>query len=111
MECLTDPIEVERSEEQELLSGLIRIHVLYHACRKPIFGLGMMEKLRGLGYKLSAGTMYPLLHGLEKRRYLRSNGIRSGKVARRLYRATPAGRKALAKARLKVKDLLGELLE
>ncbi len=104
-------IEVKRSGERELLSGLIRIHVLYHACKEPIFGMGMIEELQRHGYKLSPGTLYPLLHGLEKRGYLRSNGIRSGKVARRLYRATPTGRKALAKAREKVKELLGELLE
>ena len=104
-------IEIKRSGERELLSGLIRIHVLYHACKEPIFGLGMIEELQRHGYKLSPGTLYPLLHGLEKRGYVRSNVIRSGKVARRLYRATPTGRKALAKAREKVKELLGELLE
>ena len=104
-------IEVKRTGERELLSGLIRIHVLYHASKEAIFGAGMIEELQRHGYKLSPGTLYPLLHGLEKRGYLRSNGIRSGKVARRLYRATPAGRKALVKAREKVKELLGELLE
>ena len=99
-------IEVKRSAERDLLSGLIRIHVLYHACQEPIFGAGMIEELQRHGYKLSSGTLYPLLHGLEKRGYLRSRGIRSGKVARRLYRATPEGRKALAKAREKVKETL-----
>jgi len=96
---------------QELYSGLIRIHILYHASREPIFGLGMIEELQRHGYRLSAGTLYPLLHGLEKKGYLRSNEIRRGRVGRRLYRATRAGRKALAEAREKLKELLGELLE
>jgi len=104
-------IEVRGNGDQELLSGLIRIHVLYHACRGPIFGLDIIEKLRRHGYKLSPGTLYPLLHKLEKRGYLRSKDIRSGRVARRLYRATPAGQKALARTREKVRELLGELLE
>ena len=97
--------------DQSLYSGFIRIHILYHACRAPIFGMEMIEELGRHGYKLSAGTLYPLLHGLEKKSLLRSKEKRSGKIARRLYRATPAGRRALVEARAKVEELLGELLE
>jgi PadR family transcriptional regulator PadR len=97
--------------DRELLSGLIRIHILYHACKEPIFGLGMIEELQHHGYKMSAGTLYPMLHGLESRGLLRSQKIRLGRRGRRVYRATPSGRKALGKAREKVKLLLGELLE
>jgi PadR family transcriptional regulator PadR len=107
----TEVVEIKRADGQELLSGLIRIHVLYHASKEPIFGLAMIEELRRHGYKLSPGTLYPLLHSLESRGYLRSEKVRSGRVARRLYRATPAGRKALARATEKVNVLLGELLE
>jgi DNA-binding PadR family transcriptional regulator len=103
--------EIKRIRDQELLSGLIRIHILYHACREPIFGLGMIEELQRHGYRMSAGTLYPMLHGLESRGLLRSEKIRLGRRGRRVYRATASGRKALAKAREKVKLLLGELLE
>jgi DNA-binding PadR family transcriptional regulator len=103
--------EIKRIRDQELLSGLIRIHILYHACREPIFGLGMIEELQKHGYRMSAGTLYPMLHGLESRGLLRSEKIRLGRRGRRVYRATASGRKALAKAREKVKLLLGELLE
>jgi PadR family transcriptional regulator PadR len=103
--------EIKHIRDQELLSGLIRIHILYHACKEPIFGLGMIEELQHHGYKMSAGTLYPMLHGLESRGFLRSKKIRLGRRGRRVYRATPSGRKALAKAREKVKLLLGELLE
>ena len=103
--------EIKRIEDQELLSGLIRIHILYHACKEPIFGLGMIEELQRHGYKISAGTLYPMLHGLESRGLLRSQRLRLGRRGRRVYRATTSGRKALAKAKEKVKLLLGELLE
>ncbi len=96
---------------QALYSGLIRIHVLYHACREPVFGLGMIGELRRHGYNLSPGTLYPLLHGLRNKGYLRSQKIRVGRTFRLFYRATPAGQKALAAAKGKVKELLGELLE
>ncbi|HTV53866.1 MAG TPA: PadR family transcriptional regulator [Terriglobia bacterium] len=104
-------ITLVADRDQSLYSGLIRIHILYHACQGPIFGLGMIEELARHGYKLSAGTLYPLLHGLEKKGLLRSKEERCGKVARRVYQATPAGRRALVKARAKVEELIGELLE
>jgi PadR family transcriptional regulator PadR len=103
--------ETKYTKDQGLLSGLIRIHILYHASKEPIFGLGMIEELQRHGYKLSAGTLYPMLHGLETRGLLCSEKIRSGRRSRRVYRATAAGRKTLAKAREKVRLLLGELLE
>jgi PadR family transcriptional regulator, regulatory protein PadR len=104
-------VVLSADRDQSLYSGLIRIHILYHACQAPIFGLGMIEELARHGYKLSPGTLYPLLHGLEKKGLLRSKEERAGKVIRRVYQATPAGRRALVKARGKVEELLGELLE
>jgi DNA-binding PadR family transcriptional regulator len=52
-----------------------------------------------------------MLHGLERRGLLHSRNIRIGRRGRRVYRATAAGRRALYRAREKVKILLGELLE
>src|SRR5271157_6465467 len=101
----------KQNDDREIYAGLIRIHILYHACQGPVFGLGMIEELQRHGYKLSAGTLYPLLHGLEKRGYLRSREVRSGRAVRRVYRATHAGHRALGAARAKVKELMAELIE
>ncbi len=97
--------------DRDLYSGLIRLHVLHHAVREPIFGLGMAEELARHGYRISPGTLYPLLHGLENKGYLRAMEQRSGRTRRRVYRATPRGRKALAAATGKVHELLRELME
>ena len=97
--------------DQDLYGGLIRLHILHHAAKKPVFGLWFIEELARYGYKLSPGTLYPLLHGLEEKGYLRSIKEREGKSLRRLYQATPLGRKALVAARQKVSELFGELLE
>jgi PadR family transcriptional regulator PadR len=97
--------------DRDLYSGLIRLHILHHAVEEPIFGLGMAEELARHGYKISLGTLYPLLYGLEKKGYLKSIKQREGKSLRKLYRATPQGRKALAAAKNKVKELFGELIE
>lgn len=97
--------------DKELYSGMVRLHILYHASKGPIFGLWVIEELGRHGYKLSPGTLYPILHGLERKGYLRSTEKRDGRQARRLYRITPVGRKALKDAKEKVRELVGELFE
>jgi len=97
--------------DQDLYGGLIRLHILHHAAKGPVFGLWFIEELGRHGYKLSPGTLYPLLHSLERKGYLRSISERSGKTLRRMYQATPQGRRALLSARQKVSELFGELLE
>ena len=99
------------TEYKDLYSGLIRLHVLHHAADEPIFGFGMVEELARHGYKMSTGTLYPILHGLERKGYLRSHTEREGKTVRRIYEATPLGRRALKAARHKVRELFGELFE
>ena len=99
------------NHERELFSGLIRLHVLHHACEEPIFGLGMIEELARHGYRLSPGTLYPLLDGLEKKGLLCSSRRLVDGRFRRVYRATPVGRKALKTAKHRVKELFGELFE
>lgn len=96
---------------RELFFGLIRIHVLLHASHEPIFGLAMMEELEHHGYRIGPGTLYPLLHGLERAGLLKSKfDITQGR-RRRLYRITASGRRALEKARVKVDELYDELHE
>lgn len=97
--------------DTELYAGLVRLHILYHASKEPVFGLGIMEELRRHGYKLSAGTLYPMLHSMEDAEYLRSRPrIVDGKI-RRNYLVTARGRNALAAAKDKVRELFGELFE
>src|SRR5260370_178351 len=97
--------------DRDLYWGLIGLHVLHQAVEGPIFGLGMVEELALQGYRISPGTLYPLLHGLEKKGYLRSSQRRNGKSLRKVYRATAAGRQALFTARNKVRVLFRELIE
>ena len=105
------PCELATVDDRDLYSGLIRLHILHHAEKEPIFGLGMIEELARHGYRLSAGTLYPILHGLEAKGYLRSINRRNGSKIRRVYRATPAGRRALVASRAKVRELFGEMFE
>ena len=99
------------NHHRELFFGLIRIQVLVHAFHEPVFGLAMMEELAHHGYRIGPGTLYPLLHGLEKKGYLRSAELRNGQSVRKNYRATPLGRKALKVMKVRVSELFGELNE
>lgn len=98
-------------QQQNLFFGLIRIHVLVHAAHEPLFGLAMMEELAHHGYRIGAGTFYPLLHGLERGGLLRSSLKTVAGRRRRVYTITAAGKKALEKARVKVDELHDELHE
>ena len=97
--------------DRDLYSGLIRLHVLHHAAHEAIFGLGMIDELGRHGYRISPGSLYPLLHGLERKGYLRCEMERNGRSLRKVYRATPQGRRALAAAQDKVRELFRELIE
>lgn len=96
---------------RDLFLGFIRIHILYHACKEPIFGLDMIRELQRHGYQLSPGTIYPILHDMESNGYLSSRReVVEGKV-RKYYTATPEGTALLGEAVQKARELLREIEE
>lgn len=96
---------------REFFLGFVKLHILHHAAREPVYGLALIRELGRHGYNLSPGTLYPTLHALERAGYLRSRtAIVDGK-RRRLYRVTPGGRRVLADARGKAHELMNELDE
>ena len=97
--------------DRDIFAGLIKLHILYHASKEKIFGLWIIEELRRHGYELSPGTLYPVLHRMEKKGYLNSEKeIVKGKV-RRVYSITAPGMEMLIEAKSKVRELFGELFE
>jgi PadR family transcriptional regulator, regulatory protein PadR len=98
-----------RVRNQELYIGLVRLHVLHHAAEEAIFGLGIIEELGRHGYRLGPGTVYPLLHGMENRGWLRASQQLAEGRRRKTYTATASGRKALKVARKQVRQLYEEM--
>lgn len=94
-----------------LRAGLLPLHLLHHAAREEIYGQGMLDELRRHGYKVGPGTLYPMLHRLEERGYLRVREERNGRAMRRYYRATVKGRSALEAVKPQVAELFEELME
>ena len=93
---------------QRVLAGFIRMHVLHHAEESDLFGHWMIEELRHHGYKISAGTLYPMLRAMERDGWIKGRDEQGG-ARRRLYRITPKGRTALAEVRARLKELFGEV--
>lgn len=94
---------------RDLSLSLAKLHILFHAGQQPVFGLWLIDELAEHGYRLGPGTLYPMLHSLEKDGLLASEKqVVAGKV-RKYYLATRRGRAALAKAQAQVRELIAEL--
>jgi DNA-binding PadR family transcriptional regulator len=96
---------------RNLFLGFVRLHILYHASKEPVFGLSLMEELARHGYRMSSGTLYPILHQMESNGFLSSEkSVVNGKV-RKYYRITEEGKKALSLSYEKIEELSRELNE
>ena len=86
--------------EKSLLSGSNAMLLLRLLEEKDMYGYEMIDQLRQKSdnvFELKVGTLYPLLHALEKSGCLTSyEGEAAGKK-RIYYRITPEGRKQLKK--------------
>jgi DNA-binding PadR family transcriptional regulator len=81
---------------REILLSFWKVHILHHAGEGPLHGQWMLDELREHGYEISPGTLYPLLHRMERLGWLRSKSDPAGGWrARKDYRLTPEGRKVL----------------
>lgn len=95
---------------REFQRGAVRLHILHHAAAGGVHGAWLTTELGRHGYDISPGTLYPTLHRLEADGLLTSEQQVVGGKARRVYRATRAGRKALAEDRKALAELAREVL-
>ena len=96
---------------RDLMAGFVRLHVLNHANAGPIFGIGIIERLAFHGYVLSPGTLYPILHGLERDGFLRSREEIAGNRRRRIYEITESGQRVLILSKVRLWELFKEVFE
>lgn len=96
---------------REFFLGFIKIHILHHASKEPIFGVGIVEELSRHGYYLSPGTLYPTLHRLAKEGYLKQDSKLVGGKVRKYYTITDSGLEILRQARDKISELVEEVLD
>ncbi len=97
--------------DREFFLGFIKIHILYHASKEPIFGVEIAEELARHGYSISPGTLYPVLHRLEKEGYLESSSkVVNGRM-RKYYQATAEGKLVLEQSKKKIRELVTEVIK
>jgi DNA-binding PadR family transcriptional regulator len=95
---------------REFLRGAVDLHILHHADEEEIHGAWMSKELASHGYEISPGTLYPTLHRLENDGLLTSRKVVVGGHARRVYKITAKGRKALKRMREALRELADEVL-
>lgn len=96
---------------RDFFLGFIKLHILYHAEKEPIFGQEFQNELKRHGYNISFGTLYPIFHKLRKRGYLKLKEVNINGKIRKYYSITEKGRKVLENSKLKTKELFDELFE
>lgn len=96
---------------RHFFGGFVRLHILHHAGEGSICGVEMIAELKRHGYRLGPGTLYPILHDLEHSGYLvLAAEVVEGK-RRKNYRITSKGRRLLADARAKLRELVDEVVD
>jgi PadR family transcriptional regulator, regulatory protein PadR len=90
---------------REFLLGFWKIHILYHAAEPTgVYGQWMLEELQHHGYRLSPGTLYPILARMARRGWLKAVEPKRTTDAR-VYRITPAGSAVLERLRAALAEL------
>jgi len=104
------PLPAQDRLAGEVLLAFWKAHILHHAAQGPIYGLWLIEELARHGYRVSPGTLYPLLRRLQRYGWLKAERPhRRGTKQRILYRITPSGMAALDRIREQVRTLHEEL--
>jgi len=94
---------------REFLLAFWKIHILHHAGDgRGVYGQWMLEELSHHGYRLSPGTLYPILARMAARGWLRAEEPKRSKGAR-VYRLTPRGHDILSQLRHSLDELYGEV--
>jgi DNA-binding PadR family transcriptional regulator len=94
---------------REFLLAFWKIHILHHAADgRGVYGQWMLEELSHHGYRLSPGTLYPILARMAQRGWLRASEPKRSKAAR-VYRLTPRGHEILNQLRAALDELYGEV--
>jgi len=95
---------------QAFWHGVVKLVVLHQAGLAPLYGGRFSKYLRQRGYDISPGSLYPMLHGLEKVDFLRSRiRIFKGRV-RKYYELTPQGRACLETLRQELGSIVREVI-
>lgn len=95
---------------RHILSGFVRVHILHHASQERVYGAELMDELKRHGYRLSPGTVYPILHQMESSGWLSATSENCDGRRRIYYRITDLGEEMLRASRTMLEELVQEVL-
>lgn len=95
---------------RSFLRGVVELFVLQRAGQGPVYGGSLSKTLHRLGYDISPGSLYPLLHALEEKNLLRCQAREVGGRVRKYYELTEAGRSCLTEVRETLVGLVEEII-
>jgi DNA-binding PadR family transcriptional regulator len=96
--------------DREIRLGIWKIHILFHASKRDVWGIWLLEELAEHGHHLSPGTLYPALARMERNGWLEPKGNAAHARARQVFRTTGEGRRLLRTLRREVKELYAEVV-
>ena len=105
--CHISTMPISQQIHRDFIQGMVKIFMLHQASLAPIYGNKMSKALRVLGYQISPGSLYPLLHALEKSGLFHSHIRVSKGRLRKYYVLTEQGHICLSGLR----QDLGELVK
>lgn len=91
--------------------GAIIVHILYHARKEPFYGSWLKEELKGHGYSISDGTLYPWLNRMADSGYLNVDEKNVGGKIRKYYSITKVGEEHYEKIKEYLNELYKEIFE
>lgn len=102
-------MDLKKQISQSFWQGLVKLIVLHQANLGPVYGGRLSKYFRSLGYEISPGSLYPLLHSLEKANFLQCRiKIFRGR-ARKYYELTPEGQTCLEALRQELGAIVREV--
>ena len=96
--------------DRSLVSGSMGMMILRLLTEKDMYGYEMIDTLKKRSenvFELKAGTLYPLLHGLEEKELVKSYEQEASGKTRKYYSITREGKKQLRAKEKEWKEYAG----
>ncbi|MGO9619908.1 MAG: PadR family transcriptional regulator [Desulfobaccales bacterium] len=103
-------MDFQRQISQAFWQGMVKLIVLHQANLGPVYGGRLSKYFHRLGYAISPGSLYPLLHSMEKANLMRCHiRIFKGR-ARKYYELTSQGQACLKASRQEAGEIVREVI-
>ena len=100
----------QRRIYESFFHGMLQLFVLQQAAREPVYGGALAKLFRRHGYEISPGSLYPLLHSLEREKLVRRRSRLVHGRERKYYELTALGRACLETVRVELAGLVRGVL-